>query len=192
MDVRSYVEANAAGFFAALKGWLAIPSISADPAHHAGVARSADWLAAYLRRTGFPLVEIWPAGEPGAPGLPAVYAEWPADQRPAGQQAAGRPAPAVLVYGHHDVQPVEPLDSWDFDPFTPVERGQQLFGRGASDDKGQVLFHALGARACVAVSPDGRQAPRSRSSCSSRARRRRARRTSPACSAATGTVWPAT
>jgi acetylornithine deacetylase/succinyl-diaminopimelate desuccinylase-like protein len=173
MDARSYIEANAAGFFAALKDWLAIPSISADPAHHADIARSADWLAGYLRQAGFPIVEIWPTGEPGAPGLPAVYAEWPADQRPADQrfpdqrfpdqqtpdqQTPG--APAVLVYGHHDVQPVQPLDSWDFDPFTPVERGRQLLGRGASDDKGQVLFHALGARACIAASPDGRrQAP---------------------------------
>ena len=104
--------------------------------------------------------------------MPAVYAEWPADQRPADQRpadqraaerqpadqrAAAEPAPAVLVYGHHDVQPVQPLDEWDFDPFTPVERGQQLLGRGASDDKGQVLFHALGVRACLAASPDGRQ-----------------------------------
>jgi acetylornithine deacetylase/succinyl-diaminopimelate desuccinylase-like protein len=153
MDVRGYVEANAAGFFAALKDWLSIPSISADPAHHADVARSADWLAGYLRQTGFPVVEVWPAGEPGAPGLPAVYAEWPA------QRAAGSAAPAVLVYGHHDVQPVEPLDAWEFNPFTPVERGQQLLGRGASDDKGQILFHTLGVRACIAASPDGTQAP---------------------------------
>ncbi|HKB29598.1 MAG TPA: M20/M25/M40 family metallo-hydrolase [Streptosporangiaceae bacterium] len=150
MDVRGYVDANAAEFFTALKDWLAIPSISADPAHHADVARSADWLAGYLRQAGFPIVEIWPAGEPGAPGLPAVYAEWP----------ASAPAPAVLVYGHHDVQPVEPLDQWDTDPFTPVEHGRQLIGRGASDDKGQVLFHVLGVRACLAASTGGpRQAP---------------------------------
>ena len=207
MDARDYVEANAAGFFAALKDWLAIPSISADPAHHGDVARSADWLAGYLRQVGFPIVEIWPTGEAGAAGLPAVYAEWPADRRPADQRpadqraadrqpadqrAAAEPAPAVLVYGHHDVQPVQPLDEWEFDPFTPVERGQQLLGRGASDDKGQVLFHALGVRACLAASPDGgRRRHRSRSSCSSRARRSRAHRTSPGCSAATVTVSPA-
>ncbi len=155
MDARGYVEANAAEFFAALKDWLAIPSISADPAHHADVARSADWLAGYLRQIGFPIVEVWPTGEAGAPGLPALYAEWPADQG-----SEGEPAPAVLVYGHHDVQPVQPLDEWESDPFTPVERGQQLLGRGASDDKGQILFHALGVRACLAASPDGsRQTP---------------------------------
>ena len=82
MDARDYVEANAAGFFASLKDWLAIPSISADPAHHADVARSADWLAEHLRQAGFPTVEIWPTGEQGAPGLPAVFAEWPATEPP--------------------------------------------------------------------------------------------------------------
>jgi acetylornithine deacetylase/succinyl-diaminopimelate desuccinylase-like protein len=156
MDVRNYVEANAPDFFASLKDWLAIPSISADPAHHADVARSAEWLAGHLRETGFPVVEIWQTGEPGAPGLPAVFAEWPADQR----DGVNPPAPAVLVYGHHDVQPVEPLAEWTAHPFTPVERGRQLFGRGASDDKGQVLFHALGVRACLAgSSPAPREAP---------------------------------
>ncbi len=150
MDVRDYIEASAAGFFATLKQWLAIPSISADPAHHEDVARSAAWLAAHLRETGFPLVEIWPTGEPGAPGRPAVYAEW---------RAAAETAPTVLVYGHHDVQPVEPRDAWVTDPFSPVERGQQLLGRGASDDKGQVLFHTLGVRAWLAASGDSTVPP---------------------------------
>jgi acetylornithine deacetylase/succinyl-diaminopimelate desuccinylase-like protein len=148
MDARGYVEANAPGFFATLKDWLAIPSISADPARHADVARSAEWLARHLAGTGFPVVEIWPTGAPGAAGLPAVYAEWPASD-PA--------APAVLVYGHHDVQPVEPLAEWAADPFIPVEQNGQLLGRGACDDKGQVLFHTLGLRACLAAS--GRDAP---------------------------------
>src|SRR5262245_20985045 len=100
MEVRDYVEANAARFCSSLKDWLAIPSISADPAHHGDAARSAHWLVTHLRDTGFPVAEIWPTGEPGAPGMPAVYAEWP---------ASSPSAPAVLVYGHHDVQPVEPL-----------------------------------------------------------------------------------
>ena len=73
MDARSYVEANARGFFDALKEWLAIPSISADPAHHADVRKSAEWLAAYLHKTGFPVAEIWETA-----GLPAVFAHWPA------------------------------------------------------------------------------------------------------------------
>jgi acetylornithine deacetylase/succinyl-diaminopimelate desuccinylase-like protein len=142
MDVRQYVDANAAEFFDALKQWLAIPSISADPARHADVRRSADWLAAHLREAGFPVAEVWETGGPGAPGLPAVFAQWP---------AADPAAPVVLVYGHHDVQPVEPLAEWDSPPFEPVERDGRLLGRGASDDKGQVLFHALGTRAALAA-----------------------------------------
>jgi acetylornithine deacetylase/succinyl-diaminopimelate desuccinylase-like protein len=143
MDVRQFIEAHAAEFFGSLTEWLAIPSISADPARGGDVGRSADWLRAFLAETGFPTVEVWPTGEPGSPGLPAVFAEWPADN-PA--------APVVLVYGHHDVQPVEPLDEWENPPFEPVQRDGLLFGRGASDDKGQVLFHALGLRANLASS----------------------------------------
>jgi len=143
MDVRQFVEEHAAEFFGSLSEWLAIPSISADPARRADVGRSADWLRAFLTATGFPTVEVWPTGEPGSPGQPAVFAEWP----------SGDPAaPVVLVYGHHDVQPVEPLDEWDSPPFEPVQRDGMLFGRGASDDKGQVLFHALGLRASLASS----------------------------------------
>ncbi len=143
MDACDYIEAGASGFFAALKEWLAIPSISGDPERHDDVRRSAEWLAGHLRETGFPIVELWETGTPGEPGLPAVFAEWP---------AADPSAPSVLVYGHHDVQPVEPLAEWDTPPFAPVERGDQLIGRGASDDKGQVLFHTLGLRACLAAS----------------------------------------
>ena len=94
MDVRGYIEANSGEFFAALKEWLAIPSISADPAHHADVRRSAEWLAARLQKTGFPLTEIWDTGSPGDPGLPTLFAEWP---------AADPDALTVLVYGHQEI-----------------------------------------------------------------------------------------
>jgi acetylornithine deacetylase/succinyl-diaminopimelate desuccinylase-like protein len=143
MDVRDYIEEHAPGFFASLTEWLTIPSISADPDRHADVAGSAEWLRTYLLEAGFPTAEVWPTGEPGAPGLPAVFAEWP---------AANQDAPVVLVYGHHDVQPVEPLEEWESPPFEPVQRGDLLLGRGSSDDKGQVLFHALGIRAGLAAS----------------------------------------
>src|SRR6516164_4380321 len=138
MDVRGYVEANAREFIDDLKQWLTIPSISADPARHGDARHSAAWLAGHLRRAGFPLAEVWDTG-----GLPAVFAEWP---------AADPAAPVVLVYGHHDVQPVEPLEEWHSPPFEPAERGELLLGRGASDDKRQVLFHSLGMRACLAAS----------------------------------------
>ncbi|MFL1441627.1 dipeptidase [Nocardiopsis protaetiae] len=143
MDVRTYIEAHRDEFLSSLKEWLAIPSISADPGHHDDVRRSARWLADHLTATGFPTVEVWET-----PGLPAVFAEWP---------AADPGAPTVLVYGHHDVQPVDPIEEWDTPPFTPTERGTSLYGRGASDDKGQVLFHTLGLRAALAAS--GADAP---------------------------------
>jgi acetylornithine deacetylase/succinyl-diaminopimelate desuccinylase-like protein len=143
MAVRQYIEEHAPEFFASLSQWLAIPSISADPAHRDDVDRSAQWLKTYLQGTGFPSVEVWPTGEPASPGLPAVFAEWP---------ASDPSAPVILVYGHHDVQPVEPLDEWDSPPFEPVQRDGLLLARGSSDDKGQVLFHALGLQASLAAS----------------------------------------
>ena len=142
-DVVAYIQAARDRFVADLKEWLTIPSISGDPAYADDVRRSAAWLVDHLRREGFPTVETWET-----PGHPAVFAEWP----------AGDPdAPVVVVYGHHDVQPVEPLDEWDTDPFDPLEKGDQLIGRGASDDKGQIFFHTLGLRAGLAAS--GRTAP---------------------------------
>ncbi|WP_017556718.1 dipeptidase [Nocardiopsis baichengensis] len=141
MDARGYIEEHRGEFVAALKEWLAIPSVSADPDRHGDVRRSAEWLVRHLERTGFPTVEVWET-----PGLPAVFAEWP---------AADPSAPTVLVYGHHDVQPADPAEEWDTAPFTPVEQGDRLIGRGASDDKGQVLFHALGVRAGLAASGAG-------------------------------------
>jgi acetylornithine deacetylase/succinyl-diaminopimelate desuccinylase-like protein len=140
MDARAFVESHAREFIDDLKQWLAIPSISADPARHGDVRRSAEWLAGHLRSIGFPVAEVF---QTAPDGLPAVFAEWP---------AADPHAPVALVYGHHDVQPVEPLEEWNSPPFEPAERDGRLFARGASDDKGQVLFHSLGLRACLAVS----------------------------------------
>ncbi|GAB3464910.1 dipeptidase [Streptomonospora sediminis] len=143
MDVRGYVEEHRGEFVAALKEWVAIPSVSAEPGHHGDVRRSAEWLRLHLAATGFPTTEVWETG-----GMPAVFAEWP---------AADPAAPVVLVYGHHDVQPAHTADGWDTEPFAPEERGDRLLGRGTSDDKGQVLFHALGVRAGLAAS--GEDAP---------------------------------
>jgi len=143
MDVRQYVEDYAAEFFGALRQWLAIPSISADPARHDDVGRSADWLKNHLEETGFDVAQVWPTDVAGSAGPPAVYAEW---------RASDPAAPVALVYGHHDVQPVEPLEEWDSPPFEPAQRDGLLFARGASDDKGQVLFHSLGLRANLAAS----------------------------------------
>jgi len=135
-DVRSYVKDHSAELLADLDTWLRIPGISTQPERREDVIRSAEWFAEACRRTGFPVVEIWPTA-----GLPAVYAEWP----------SGDPdAATVLVYGHHDVQPVDPIELWHTDPFTPTIDGPVLRARGASDDKGQLLFHLLGLRAHLA------------------------------------------
>lgn len=146
--VRTYIETHRAAFLDDLAEWLRIPSVSAQPEHAADVRRSADWLAAKLAETGFPVTEVWETGTPAAPGAPAVFAEWPSED-PA--------APTVLVYGHHDVQPAAREDGWLTDPFDPVVRDGLLYGRGAADDKGQVFFHTLGVRAHLAAT--GRTSP---------------------------------
>ena len=136
-SVREFVTEHRQDLLADLDAWLRIPGISAQPEHHDDVARSAEWFAAAARDAGFPTVEIWPTA-----GLPTVFAEWRADEPD---------APVVLVYGHHDVQPVDPLNLWDTDPFDPTVDGDVLRARGASDDKGQLLFHLLALRAHLAA-----------------------------------------
>jgi acetylornithine deacetylase/succinyl-diaminopimelate desuccinylase-like protein len=143
-DVRTFVAANRGELLADLDEFLRIEGISAVPAKHGEVARSAEWLAQALTRTGFPTVEVWDLPD----GLPAVFACWPCDDAD---------APTVLVYGHHDVQPVDPLELWHNPPFEPTLDGDVLRARGASDDKGQLLFHLLGVRAHLAAT--GRSTP---------------------------------
>jgi acetylornithine deacetylase/succinyl-diaminopimelate desuccinylase-like protein len=140
---RQFVTDHQAELLADLDAWLRIPGISALPEHHDDVRASADWFARACRQVGFPTVEIWPT-----PGLPAVYAEWRSDDAD---------APTVLVYGHHDVQPVDPIELWEHPPFEPTVDGDVLRARGASDDKGQLLFHLLGVRAHLHAT--GRSAP---------------------------------
>lgn len=145
--VRAFVAEHRSRLVEELSAWLRIPSISADPEHADDVARSADWLAQRLVRAGFPTVEIWPTE-----GLPAVYAEWPSDDAD---------APTVVLYGHHDVQPADPIELWETSPFEPLVRatpyGEELVGRGAIDDKGQVYFHVVGLAAHLATT--GRTSP---------------------------------
>lgn len=137
---RQYVLDHVDELHADLDAWLRIRSISADPAHADEVRRSAEWFAGALRRTGVPVVQTWEWG--------AVFAEWPSDDPQ---------APTVLVYGHHDVQPVDPVEEWSHPPFEPTIDGDLLHGRGAADDKGQMLIHLLGLRAHLAAT--GRSAP---------------------------------
>jgi acetylornithine deacetylase/succinyl-diaminopimelate desuccinylase-like protein len=123
----------------ALFDWLRIPSISADPGASGDVRRSAALLASLLADAGLEHVEVLETG--GGAGLPAVYGDW---------LHAGPDAPTVLVYGHHDVQPVDPLDAWSSPPFEPVIVEGECRARGAIDDKGQVLYEIEAARGSLA------------------------------------------
>jgi acetylornithine deacetylase/succinyl-diaminopimelate desuccinylase-like protein len=140
---REFVQDHKHELLSDLDEWLRIPGISALPEHHADVLASAEWFMEACKKAGFPTVELWET-----PGLPTVYAEW---------LSADKDAPVVLVYGHHDVQPVDPTELWQTDPFDPTVDGDVLRARGASDDKGQLLFHLLGLRAHLAAT--GRTTP---------------------------------
>lgn len=124
MSALSYAQENRARFLDELKTFVSIPSIGTLPQHTEDVRRAADWLVGHLRGLGMS-VELLPIEG----GHPMVYAEW--------LKAPGRPT--VLVYGHYDVQPVDPLHEWATPPFEPTVRGDDLYARGASDDKGQVF-----------------------------------------------------
>ena len=102
-----------------------IPSVSTDPTHRDDIARAAAWVAARLRQAGPIAVRDLPTG-----GHPVVYGEW-----------LGIPgAPTLLVYGHYDVQPPDPLERWQSEPFEPELRDGRLYARGASDNKGPMLI----------------------------------------------------
>ena len=129
----SYLEQKERDILSGLMEFLRIPSISTLPEHRRDVEAAARFLARKLEELGFPLVEVITTA-----GHPLVYAD--SGPRSADGTAATA-APTVLIYGHYDVQPVDPLDRWDSPPFEPVIRDGKVFGRGASDDKGQVWMH---------------------------------------------------
>src|SRR6476661_6077315 len=106
-----------------LNEFLSIPSVSALPAHAGDCRRAAQWLKDHLRGLGCPVVQVLEG-----PGHPVVWAESP--------PVPGKPT--LLIYGHYDVQPPDPLDEWTTPPFSPTVRDGKLYARGASDDKGQV------------------------------------------------------
>lgn len=110
-----------------LKALLRIPSISTLSERKDDMLRAAHWVADRLRTLGFEQVQVMPTAR-----HPVVAGEW---------MQAGPGAPTLLVYGHYDVQPTDPLDLWTSDPFEPTLRGDDLFARGASDMKGQLVVH---------------------------------------------------
>ncbi|MHC1784791.1 MAG: dipeptidase [Anaerolineaceae bacterium] len=120
-----YLQENRSRFLNDLTDFLRIPSVSTDPAHRQDMHSSALWLKNHLERIGFEHVQIDPTR-----GHPVVYADY---------LHAGSTAKTVLVYGHYDVQPPDPLELWTSGPFSPVIRGEYLYARGASDMKGQIM-----------------------------------------------------
>jgi acetylornithine deacetylase/succinyl-diaminopimelate desuccinylase-like protein len=119
-----------------LRDFLRIPSVSALPAHRPDIARASEWLAERLRATGVPEVRIMPTS-----GNPVVYGVWPARDG----------APTVLLYGHYDVQPVDPVALWQTPPFEPAIRDGRLVARGASDDKGSLFIPLLALEAIRSI-----------------------------------------
>jgi acetylornithine deacetylase/succinyl-diaminopimelate desuccinylase-like protein len=126
MNLTEFIEGRREQHLAELCEFLRIPSISAKTEHKADVERAAKWVADHLRSAGFKTVEIIPTAL-----HPLVYAE--------SLEAPGKPT--VLLYGHYDVQPAEPLELWTSPAFDPHVRDGNIYGRGTADDKGQVHIH---------------------------------------------------
>ncbi len=133
-QVLPYIESNSERYLAELKQFLAIPSVSSQKEHGKDMQKCAEWVAEQMKTVGMESVQILPTG-----GHPLVYSEW--------SHAAGRPT--VLFYGHYDVQPVDPLNLWTSPPFEATIRGENLYARGAADDKGQVLIHLKAVEALM-------------------------------------------
>ncbi len=125
--ILNYIESNKEKFMNELIEFLKIPSISSQTEHDSDTIKAANWLVEHFKAVGIENVRLYETE-----GHPIVYAEW---------LEAGPEAPTVLIYGHYDVQPVDPLDLWDTPPFEPTIKNGKIYGRGTSDDKGQVFMH---------------------------------------------------
>jgi len=133
--IDQYLDSNAVRFEGELCEFLEIPSVSADADRRDDMRRAAQWVADQLRRMQL-TTEVIPTE-----GHPLVYAESPTVPD----------APTALVYGHYDVQPTDPLEKWTTPPFEPTRRDGNLYARGATDDKGQLLTHLKGVEAWMDV-----------------------------------------
>jgi acetylornithine deacetylase/succinyl-diaminopimelate desuccinylase-like protein len=133
-NVVNYIGENRERYVGELKEYLKIPSISTLPENKEEMIRCAEFTAEKLRHAGMSRVEIFKTE-----GHPIVYGEW-----------LGAPGkPTVLVYGHYDVQPVDPIELWDNPPFEPVVKDGKIYARGATDDKGQLYAHVKSAEAFI-------------------------------------------
>ena len=125
--ITNYIENNKQRFLDELFELLRIPSISALSEHAPDMLRTAEKWVEILKKAGVDKAEVC-----STDGPPIVYAE----------KIIDKTKPTVLVYGHYDVMPVEPLDQWNTKPFEPVVKDGRIWGRGANDDKGQSFMHA--------------------------------------------------
>jgi acetylornithine deacetylase/succinyl-diaminopimelate desuccinylase-like protein len=133
-DVGRYLDANRLRLQDELFEFLRIPSVSARSEHRDDTRRAADWLADRLRELDFDV------SVHDTPGHPIVLGEW---------RGAGTAAPTLLLYGHYDVQPAEPLELWTAPPFEPVIRDGRIYARGSVDDKGQLYLHVKAIEALL-------------------------------------------
>jgi len=139
-DPKTFIEANKERLLDEIFSLLRIPSISADPAYNSDVAKCAEHIAEHMNSLGIDSVEIFPTA-----GHPIVY----------GECLVEPDLPTVLVYGHYDVQPADPIDLWDNDPFEPIIKTTKIhpegaiFARGACDDKGQMFMHVKALESMV-------------------------------------------
>lgn len=125
-QVKNYIDANSKRFLDELFGFIRIPSVSAKEENKPDMLRAAEYIKNELLKAGATKADIFPT-----PGHPVVY----------GEKRVSPEAPTILVYGHYDVQPAEPLELWNSDPFKPEIRDNKIWARGADDDKGQLFMH---------------------------------------------------
>jgi acetylornithine deacetylase/succinyl-diaminopimelate desuccinylase-like protein len=130
----NYLDENRDRFVDEMLEFIRIPSISALPEHSGDVQRAAEWVAGRMGRAGIEGIRILPTG-----GHPVVYGEW----------LHAPDKPTILIYGHFDVQPVDPIDLWTHPPFEPTVVDGRVFARGASDDKGNMLIPILAFEALL-------------------------------------------
>ncbi|TMC74959.1 MAG: dipeptidase [Chloroflexi bacterium] len=136
MTPLEYLKKHGDRILSELIEFARIPTISTDPAHRQDMLRGAEWVAARLRRSGPIEVRSLPCD-----GHPVVYGEW----------LGAAAAPTLLVYGHYDVQPPDPVERWQSEPFAPEQRDGRLYGRGVSDNKGPMLIPVAVAEAFFAT-----------------------------------------
>ncbi len=135
MKWQAYLNENEDRFVEELLAFIRIPSVSALPEHAGDMQHVAEWVAARLQAAGVENTAVMPTE-----GHPAVYGDW---------LHAGEGKPTILLYGHMDVQPADPLDLWDSPPFEPVIKDDRIYARGASDDKGGMITPILAVEALL-------------------------------------------